>query len=193
MLYDLVLKSRSYRRFDPETPVPMQTLEELIELARLCPSAANKQPLRFILCNAPADNAAVFNCLKWAAYLTNWDGPGPAERPAAYILMVNTVKNWDFAAFDLGIMAQTMLLGAVERGFGGCMLGALDRTRLGAHFALLPDMEVRLVLALGRPAEDVRVVDLPEDGSIRYWRDETGTHFVPKRSLDELILDKRRA
>lgn len=191
MLHDLVLKNRSYRRFDSKTPVLMHILEELVALARLCPSAANKQPLRFILCNAPADNDAVFGCLKWAAYLTNWDGPAPAERPSAYILMVNTARDWDFAPFDLGIMAQTMLLGAVERGFGGCMLGALDRTRLGAHFALPPDMEVRLVLALGKPIEDVRIVDLPEDGSIRYWRDETDVHHVPKRSLNELILERR--
>ncbi len=191
MLPDLVLKNRSYRRFDSNTPVPMHILEELVALARLCPSAANKQPLRFILCNAPSDNDAVFDCLKWAAYLTNWDGPAPAERPAAYILLVNTARDWDFVAFDLGIMAQTMLLGAVEKGFGGCMLGALDRARLGSHFELPSDMEVRLVLALGRPVENVCLVDLPEDGSTRYWRDEAGVHHVPKRSLNELILERR--
>jgi nitroreductase len=191
MLHDLVRKNRSYRRFDPKTAVPMRTLEDLVGLARLCPSAANKQPVRFILCNAPADNDAIFDCLKWAAYLTNWAGPGPEERPAAYILMLNTARDWNFASFDLGIMAQTMLLGAVERGLGGCMVGALDRGRLGAHFELPADMEVSLVLALGRPVENVRIVDLPADGSIRYWRDEADVHHVPKRCLDELILGRR--
>jgi nitroreductase len=193
MLKQLVQSSRSYRKFDHSATISMRTLEELVELARLCPSAANKQPLRFILSTSKADNDTIFACLKWAAYLTDWKGPTPSEQPAAYIIMVNTAKDWDFAKFDLGIMAQTMLLGAVEKGWGGCMLGALDRGRLGAHFELPSDMEVRLVLALGRPAEDVRIVDVPEDGSIRYWRDETGTHFVPKRSLDELILDRREA
>jgi len=191
MLKDLVQASRSYRRFDHHAPVSIKILEELVELARLCPSAANRQPLRFILSTAPADNEAIFACLKWAAYLADWDGPAPAERPSAYIVMVNTAKEWEFARFDLGIMAQTMLLGATEKGLGGCMIGALNREKLRAHFSLQPEMDVSLVLALGRPVEDVRIVDVPEDGSIRYYRDDAGVHYVPKRGLAELILDKR--
>ncbi|KGO34867.1 nitroreductase [Desulfobulbus sp. Tol-SR] len=191
MLKELVQYSRSYRRFDHSAPVSMRTLEELVELARLCPSAANRQPLRFILSTAPADNEAIFACLKWAAYLTDWDGPAPAERPTAYIVMINTAREWEFARFDLGIMAQTMLLGTVEKGLGGCMIGALNRDRLRAHFSLPSEMEVSLVLALGKPAEEVRIVEVPADGSIRYYRDDAGVHYVPKRSLAELILEKR--
>jgi nitroreductase len=191
MLKDLVQTSRSYRRFDHSAAVSMHTLEELVELARLCPSAANKQPLRFILSTASSDNEAIFACLKWAAYLTDWDGPAPAERPSAYIVMVNTAREWEFTRFDLGIMAQTMLLGAVEKGLGGCMIGALDRDKLRTHFSLPPEMEISLVLALGKPVEEVRIVDLPAGGSIRYYRDDAGVHYVPKRSLGELILAKR--
>jgi len=191
MLKDIVTASRSYRRFDNGVAIPMRTLEELVELARLCPSAANRQPLRFILCTAPADNEAVFGCLKWAAYLKDWDGPAPSERPTAYIIVVNTAKDWDMARIDLGIMAQTMLLGAVENGLGGCMLGAIDRDRLRAHLGLAPELEISLVLALGKPVEDVQVVDVPADGSIRYWRDEAGVHYVPKRKVEDLILDRR--
>jgi nitroreductase len=191
MLRDLVQSNRSYRRFDHSVPVSMHTLEELVELARLCPSAANRQPLRFILSTAAADNEAIFACLKWAAYLSDWNGPAPTERPSAYIVMVNTAKEWEFARFDLGIMAQTMLLGAVEKGLGGCMIGALDREKLRAHFSLEPQMDISLVLALGKPVEEVRIVDVPEDGSIRYYRDDAGVHYVPKRSPAELILDRR--
>jgi nitroreductase len=191
MLKDLVQSNRSYRRFDHSASIPMHTLEELVELARLCPSAANRQPLRFILSTAPADNEAIFACLKWAAYLTDWDGPSPAERPSAYIVMINATKEWDFAKFDLGIMAQTMLLGAAEKGLGGCMIGALDRERLRTHFSLAAEMDVSLVLALGKPVEEVRIVDVPEGGSIKYYRDDAGVHYVPKRGLTELILEKR--
>jgi nitroreductase len=191
MLKDLVFKSRSYRRFDNTAVIPMQTLEELVELARVCPSSANKQPLRFILSASPENNEAIFGCLKWAAYLKDWDGPAPHERPSAYIVLVNTDRAWEMARFDMGIMAQTMLLGAVEKGFGGCMIGALDKERLRLHLALEPDMEIGLVLALGKPAEEVRIVDVPADGSIRYWRDEAGVHCVPKRRLEELVLDRR--
>jgi nitroreductase len=191
MLKDLVQSNRSYRRFDHSVPISMHTLEELVALARFCPSAANKQPLRFILSTAHSDNEAIFACLKWAAYLNDWDGPAPAERPSAYIVMVNTAKEWEFAKFDLGIMAQTMLLGAVEKGLGGCMIGALDRQKLRSHFSLQPEMDVSLVLALGKPMEDVRIVDVPEGGSIKYYRDDSGVHYVPKRSLGELTLKKR--
>jgi nitroreductase len=191
MLKDIAFKNRSYRRFDNSVAIPMTTLEELAGLARLCPSAANRQPLRFILCNAPADNEANFGCLKWAAYLKDWEGPAPAERPSAYIVVLNTAKDWDMAKIDLGIMAQTMLLGAVEKGLGGCMLGAIDREQLRECLGLPAELEISLVLALGKPVEDVRIVDLPEDGSIRYYRDDAGTHYVPKRSTADLILEKR--
>jgi nitroreductase len=191
MLKEIAFKNRSYRRFDNSVAIPMTTLEELAGLARLCPSAANRQPLRFILCNAPADNEAIFGCLKWAAYLKDWEGPAPAERPSAYIVVLNTAKDWDMAKIDLGIMAQTMLLGAVEKGLGGCMLGAIDREQLRECLGLPAELEISLVLALGKPVEDVRIVDLPEDGSIRYYRDDAGTHYVPKRSTADLILEKR--
>ena len=87
-------------------------------------------------------------------------------------------------------MAQTMMLGAVEKGLGGCMIGSMDRERLGAVLGL-QDVEVCLVLALGKPREIVRIVDLPEDGSVKYFRDLDGIHYVPKRSRDQLILEKR--
>lgn len=190
MLKKLVSASRSYRRFDQNMPVSMQTLEELVELARLCPSAANKQPLRFVLCTNPQDNSRIFPCLKWAAYLADWDGPAEGERPSAYIIMVNTAKSWDFAKYDQGIMAQTMMLGAVEKGLGGCLIGAVDRDKLALVLGL-DDMEICLVLALGKPVEEVRIVDLPADGSIQYYRDGNAVHYVPKRGLEELIIQKR--
>ncbi len=169
----------------------MQTIEELVQLARLCPSAANRQPLRFILSTSAQDNAAIFDTLKWAAYLTDWNGPAEGERPTAYVIIVNTQKGWDSAKYDQGIMAQTMLLGAVEKGLGGCMIGAFDRGKLAEHCGLSEEMEPCLILALGKPVETVRVTALPEDGSIRYYRDEAGVHYVPKRDMSELILQKK--
>lgn len=190
MIKDLVRASRSYRRFDQKTPISMDDLVDLVDLARLCPSAANKQPLRFILCVSPEDNARVFECLKWAGYIPDWGGPKDGERPGAYIIMLNTAKSWEFAKHDQGIMAQTMMLGAIEKGLGGCMLGAVDREKLGPILGLEDGQEICLVLALGKPVEEVRLVPLPEGGSIKYYRDEAGVHYVPKRDLGELILKK---
>jgi len=190
MFKELVSSSRSYRRFDQNSLMSMSDLEDLVALARLCPSAGNKQPLRFVLSTNPQDNARIFSCLKWAAYLTDWEGPKEGERPSAYIVMVNTAKDWDFAKYDQGIMAQTMMLGAVEKGLGGCIIASIERKKLALELGL-EDYEISLVLALGKPVEDVRIVDLPEDGAIKYYRDDKQVHYVPKRSVEELILQKR--
>lgn len=191
MLHDLAQRSRSYRRFDQSVPVPVADLQDMVALTRLCPSAGNKQPLRFVLCNDPAENARIYACLKWAAYLTDWDGPQPGERPGAYIVMVNTAPSWDFAKYDLGIMAQTMLLGATEKGFGGCILASIDRLRLHEVLGLEKEQEICLVLALGKPVEEVRIVpvtDSADPKAIRYYRDSQGVHYVPKLDMDTLIL-----
>lgn len=190
MIKELVHKSRSYRRFDGSHKISMQTLEHLVDLARHCPSAANKQPLRYVLCTCPEKNARIYEATAWAAYLKDWDGPEPAERPTAYIIIVNTAPDWKFAQIDLGIMAQTMLLGATDQGLGGCMIGALNREKLCEVITLAEGEEISLVLALGKPVEDVRIVNLPADGSIKYYRDDQGVHYVPKRSLDDLIIGR---
>ncbi|MBN1249830.1 MAG: nitroreductase family protein, partial [Anaerolineae bacterium] len=118
MLKDLIAKSRSYRRFDESVPVPMETLRKLVGLARLSPSASNKQPLKFRLINDVETNAKVFSCLAWAGYLSDWRGPAEGERPAAYVVIVGDTELSNSFATDEGIMAQSMMLGAVDEGFG---------------------------------------------------------------------------
>jgi nitroreductase len=185
---DLVTKSRSYRRFDGGFPVGEKTLRELVSLARMMPSARNSQPLKFVLSSAPDWNARIFETLMWAGYLTDWPGPGPAERPTAYIVVLVDKSISEEADIDVGIAAQTILLGATERGLGGCMLGAVKRDMLAKHLGLPPHLAIALVLALGKPVERIMLEDLPADRSIRYYRDADQGHHVPKRALDELIF-----
>jgi len=185
---DLVLRNRTYRRFDESHPISRETLVELVDLARCTASASNLQPLKYILSNDPEANAKIFRCLAWARYLEDWDGPQPGERPSAYIVILvdeTIAKDW---WCDDGIAAQTILLGAVEKGLGGCMLGALQRDRLRKELDIPEHLKIRLVLALGRPAEKVVLEDMRPGGGIRYWRDEAGVHYVPKRGLEELIV-----
>lgn len=188
MLKELITQSRSYRRFDERAPVPMATLRELVELARFSPSAANRQPLKFKLFNDPESNARMFECLAWAGALPKWPGPAEGERPAAYIMILGDTEIAASFAVDEGIMAQSMMLGAAERGFGGCMLGAINRKKLRELFDIPERYEILLVLALGKPAETVVLDDLAPGASTNYWRDEADVHHVPKRTLDELIL-----
>jgi len=189
MLPELVKKSRSFRRFDATCPVDIGTLRELVELARFSPSAMNKQPLKFILSADAERNDLIYGHLGWAGGLPDWDGPTPDERPAGYIIILGDSDIRDSFGCDHGIAAQSILLGATERGLGGCMFGSVKRERLRAALAIPARYEILLVVAIGKPAETVLLDDVGEDGDIGYWRDDADAHHVPKRTLDELILD----
>ena len=185
---NLVVKNRSYRRFDESHVIPREDLVELISLARCTASAGNRQSLKYLLSAEPETNDLIFPCLAWAGYLKDWDGPAPGERPSAYITILLDETIAKDPVCDDGIVAQTILLGAVEKGLGGCIIASIQRERLGRELEIPENFTIRLVLALGKPSEDVVLEDLETGGDIRYWRDEQGIHHVPKRSLDELIV-----
>jgi nitroreductase len=188
MLQDLIRKNRSTRRFHQEVSISIHTLRELIELARLSPSGGNRQPLKFVLSNNQATNDLIFKYLTWAIYLKPWPGPAVGERPSAYIIILGDKAIGGSFGYDTGIAAQSILLGAVEKGLGGCIIASVDRERLGAALALPEGFEILLVLALGKPAEVVVLEPLGADRKIEYWRDADGIHHVPKRPIEEIIV-----
>jgi nitroreductase len=166
----------------------MNTLNELVNLGRLSASAANMQPLKYVMCCDPEKNAEIFSCLTWAAYLKDWPGPVEGERPAGYIVMLGDTSIAKDFWCDHGIAGQSILLGAREKGLAGCMLGAINREKLRDILNLGEHLKILLVLALGVPREEVVIEAVGEDGSIRYWRDGRGVHHVPKRSLQDIII-----
>ena len=188
MIRDLILKSRSYRRFHQEVAIERDTLKELVDLARLSPSAANLQPLRYILVSDPQHNATVFTCLSWAGYLKDWPGPAEGERPSAYIVMLGDNEVSSSIDCDHGIAAQSILLGAAEKGLGGCIIASVQKQKLREALDIPARYEILLVLALGKPRETVVVDEIESTGDIKYWRGDDDEHHVPKRSLEELIL-----
>jgi|SRR5665648_2548 len=188
---EVVLCNRSYRRFDETVALDEATLRELVDLARLSPSAANLQPLKYVLVNSTEAREQVFPCLKWAAALRDWEGPAEGERPSAYIVVLGDTEAAKNFAYDQGIAAQTIMLGAVARGLGGCIMASITRGRLGEVLELDERFEILLVLALGKPVEQVKLEPVGEDGSLTYWRDENQIHHVPKRDLSELVLAVR--
>lgn len=190
MIKDLVLKNRSYRKFYQNEVIELSTLKELIDLARLSASAANLQPLKYIISNDSSKNENIFKTLGWAGYLKDWNGPTEGEKPSAYIVMLNDLSISKKPPLDVGISAQTMLLGAVEKGLGGCMLANINKVELASVLNLDENFEINLVIALGKPKETVVIEKMSLPTDIKYWRDEKEVHHVPKRSLAEIILDK---
>lgn len=186
-LKDIVFKTRSYRRFDESHSITGKTLEDLVDLARLSASGANRQPLKYLIYNTPGDCAKVFPSVLWAASLKDWNGPEPGERPTAYIIIIGDKEIAEGFGVDHGIAAQSIMLGATESGLGGCMIASIRRELLRNELKIPERFEILLILALGKPVENVIIDDI-KNNDVKYWRDEEKNHHVPKRLLSELII-----
>ena len=186
---EIVKINRSYRRFFQDHEISSQTMRELVEMARLTPSAANRQPLRYIISQHPEKNALIFQYLAWAAYFAEWPGPGEGERPSAYIIILYDKNISKTVDCDHGIAAQTILLGAAAMGLGGCMIANVKKEGLRTALNIPANFDILLVIALGKPKESIVIDSVAPTGDIRYWRDDKNVHHVPKRSLDDIILD----
>ena len=127
-------------------------------------------------------------CLAWAKYLKDWSGPCEGEKPSAYIIVLGDTEISHSFDCDHGIAAQSILLGAVEKGLGGCMVASIRKDRLREAIGILPRYEILLVIALGKPRETVVINTVGPSGDIKYWRDSDGQHHVPKRLLDDVII-----
>lgn len=188
MISELIRKCRSYRRFYENVVISRADLLEMVDNARLSASARNAQSLKYNLSNEEEVNKKIFPCLSWAGYLKDWPGPADGERPAAYIVMLNDTAITTNYFCDDGIAAQSILLTAVEKGFGGCIIASVNRDKLREALAIPAQFEIVQVLALGKPKENVIIEPLGPDGDIKYWRDETGGHHVPKRNIEDIVI-----
>lgn len=189
-LSQLVRKNRSYRRFKEADPIPEKLMTDMVDLGRICPSGANRQPLKYMIVSDRETRDKVFPLLSWAAYLKDWKGPVEGERPTGYVIILGDTEISQTPSVDLGISAQTMLLKAAEEGYGGCMIASVKKDSLRELLEISPGLEVLLVIALGKPGEEVILEENDPDGSIFYYRDSEDRHHVPKRPLKEVLLKK---
>ena len=188
-LQKLIEKNRSCRRFHQNVEIDQDTLVSFVNLARLSASAANLQPLKYILSCNPEKNDLIFPNLGWAGYLKDWSGPIEGERPSAYIIILGDKSISKSFDVDCGIAAQSILLGATEAGLGTCIIGTLQHDNLMRELDIPDIYDILVVIALGKPKEDIQIEPLGLDGDIKYWRDKKGIHHVPKRSLNDIIID----
>lgn len=186
---NLVLKTRSYRRFKQDAEISPEILEYLIDLARNTPSARNAQPLKYVYSCNPGKNNEIFGCLKWAGALPDWDGPAEGEKPGGYIIMLFDTEISANPYWDPGIALQTVMLGASDMGLAGCPIANIDNPRLREILEIPLNLDICLVLAIGAPGENVLLEKLDGE-NVDYWRDSEGDHHVPKRALEEIICGK---
>lgn len=190
-LEQLVRKNRSYRGYDESVSVTSEHLYRLLSCVRLTPSSTNLQPLKFLVTNTPEENAKIFPYTKWAGKLSHLHLPYEGHRPTAYVVIFidrTIAQNPTPFLKDVGIAAQTLLLGAVEQGLGGIMIGSFDHDAILKEFSLPDTLQPELVVALGKPDETI-VLEDAKGGEVSYYRDAQNVHHVPKRPLEELILN----
>jgi nitroreductase len=184
-LYDLIVSRRTIRQFGQQS-LASDSLEKMVNAARLAPSAANRQPLEFILVSEPEVRSRLFPLLKWAGYITPRGNPQPGQEPTAYIVvLVSTSIREKGYEWDTGAAVENIILTAWEEGIGSCWLASIDRQAIGELLQVPSTFKIDAVIALGYPAEQPVVEDL--DGSVEYWKDESGRLHVPKRKLDSVI------
>ena len=190
-LKELVTKNRSYRGYDHSRAVTREELLDMVDCARFAASSVNRQPLKYFLAYEPEMVDTIQPLTKWGRALPDMELPHPGKEPTAFIVICldKTIsENEKIFTRDLGIAAQTILLRAVEMGLGGCMIGNFSRSALSEAIHLADHLDPLLVIAVGKPDEDIVLTDLPSDGNTAYYRDASDTHYVPKRPLDDLII-----
>lgn len=183
---DLIKKSRSYRRFDASHKIDYELLRNLVKCAQFSPNANNLQPLKFIISNTPEMNAKIFPSVHWVGgKITDWE-PEIEERPSAYIIILGDKNISEEFGVDHGIAAQSIMLGVVESGLQGCMLGPYNPDVIYENLGLSKQYKVLLTIAIGKPAESVEITDIIDDDTRYYRKDDV--HYVPKRKLKDLII-----
>lgn len=189
MMTELVKRTRSYRAFDESRPITKQQMLSLVDLARQTASGMNLQPLRYRILSTPEERTLMMGNCRFASSL-GIKLPPEGGAPTGFILIFvdrEVGSPQTLALKDVGIAAQTILLAATEQGFGGCMLGSFNAERLCADFNIPARYEPQLAIALGAPAEEC-VLTEARGGDLRYFRDADGTHLVPKRGIDDILI-----
>lgn len=193
MFKDLVKKSRSYRGYDESYRFTKEELEDFVDCARYAPSSVNAQPFRYYLAWEKGEVDKIQKMTKWARALPELELPHPGKCPTGFIVICQDLKIGPSLARyqkDVGIVAQTILLAATEKGLGGCMIGNYGAETVQEGLSLDENLVPVLIVALGKPDEKVVITELEEGESTDYYRDLCDVHYVPKRKLRDIIKHK---
>lgn len=177
---------RTVRRFRPD-PVPRTVLLDMVDCARLAPSAANLQPLRFVAVDEPALAADLYGLVKLGSYLEGDEviGDRPEERPGAYVAVLFEDTGVTWSTRDLGAACHSLLLAAHAHGYATCWIANIQRKPLRELLVIPEHLSLDCLVAVGLPAETSRPAPLRD--KTLYYYEAPGQLRVPKRSLDDIL------
>lgn len=189
-LMKLLEGRRTYRRFE-QRDISQDIVEEILVAARLASSAANKQPLSYVVVRDKEKVAEVFGHTRWAGYLPQEEGqPKVDEQP---VLFIGVVQNLDInkdCDTDAGLAIGNMTLAAWNHGVGSCIIGACNKPALSRMFGLTENQKLHTVIAFGYPTHASRIVNVEDShdaDAIKYYLDEKRDYMVPKRKLSDVV------
>ncbi len=186
-LMDLLRTRRTYRRFE-QREIDRSVIDEILLAARYASSAANRQPLSYIVINTREKTDLVFEQTRWAGYLPPEQGqPRENERPTLFIAVIqNTDINPDCDT-DAGLAISNMTLAAWNHGVGSCIIGACNRDKLSELFGLTETQKLHTVIAFGYPSHTSRIADVTDPAEIKYYLDDARNYVVPKRTINDIV------
>ncbi len=184
---ELLITRRSIRKFKQE-PIKKELLQKYVNVARVSPSAANLQPVKYAIVHSKEMTDKLFELTKWAGYLAPHYNPKEDERPTAYIVMLTDSNIRESGCdMDVGAAAQSIILSAYNDGVGTCWIASVDREKTSHLLNLSDNLKVSCVIALGYMAETPKEAEVT-NGDIKYYLDDTNTLCVPKRSIEEVTV-----
>lgn len=189
----IVIKNRSYRAFQEHYKIDKHELIDMVDTARYTPSSVNIQPFKYYISFEKGTNDKIFSHTKWARLLKDYDGPEEGKRPSAYVIVCNDTgiaSNIERFSCDAGIISQTIMLSAVEKGYGGCMIKNFEPDNLAKDLGLPDNIKPFIILAIGKPDEEIIIDEISQGEPTSYYRDENGVHHVPKRKLVDIIINR---
>jgi len=191
MFRDLVEKNRSYRGFDSTYRFTKEQLENYVDLTRFSASSVNGQPLKYHIAWEKEEVDLIQSMTKWARALPDMTLPHENMCPTGFIIICqdkNISENLARFQKDIGIVAQTITLAAVEDGLGGCMIGNFVPAEVSEKLGFAENIMPMLIVALGKPAETIVIKEIDNGDDTNYYRDENDVHYVPKRKLKDILF-----
>ncbi|HIJ09064.1 TPA: nitroreductase [Candidatus Bathyarchaeota archaeon] len=144
-LIDLMLSRRSIRRYENKD-IPEEVLKQILEAGRQAPSAANRQPIRFVIMN---DDDMLKNlCDTLVSRFVK-------AAPAAIVgcADVKSLLTGKWAIVDATIAMQNMVIAAWTLGVGSCWIGACKEEKVKELLKIPDKWKVVALVTLGYPAE----------------------------------------
>ena len=189
-LMELLKTRRTYRRFDQGRPVPQEVIADIVRSVQYASSAANGQPLSFVIVQTPETVEEVFEQVRWAGALPKEQGwPKEGEHPVLFaaVLMDAEKKNAGTPC-DAGLAISNMTLAAWNHGVGSCIMGAINRPEILKILGIDPEkQELHTVVAFGYPTHKSTIKEVAKGESVKYYLDENRDYIVPKYRLEDVV------